>query len=79
MNTHNTSVPTPPEPSEAEIQKVAYRLWIEGGCLQGVERDNWFAAKELLRHHHGRSPRPAKTHAETSAPAVSLTDATASR
>jgi len=46
------------EPSETEIQKVAHRLWIEGDCRQGVESDNWFAAKELLRHHHGRSLRP---------------------
>ena len=43
------------EPSEAEIQKKAYHLWVEGGCLEGVELDNWLAAKELLRHHHGRS------------------------
>ncbi|MBL9203142.1 MAG: DUF2934 domain-containing protein [Opitutaceae bacterium] len=42
-----------PEPSEAEIQKAAYHLWIEGGRLEGVELDNWLAAKELLRHHHG--------------------------
>jgi hypothetical protein len=44
------------EPAEAEIQKKAYHLWIEGGCLQGVELDNWLAAKELLRlHREGRS------------------------
>lgn len=50
------SAPAPTqEPSEAEIQKAAYHLWVEGGCLEGVELDNWLAAKELLRHHHGRS------------------------
>jgi Protein of unknown function (DUF2934) len=43
----------PNEPNEAEIQKKAYHLWIEGGRREGVELDNWFAAKELLRHHHG--------------------------
>lgn len=42
------------EPTEAEIQKVAYHLWLEGGCQPGVELDNWLAAKELLKHHHGR-------------------------
>ena len=41
------------EPNEAEIQKAAYHLWIDGGCLEGVELDNWFAAKELIRHRHG--------------------------
>jgi hypothetical protein len=49
-----------PEPSEVEIQKQAYHLWIEGGCLEGVELDNWLAAKELLRHHHGRSVSPRR-------------------
>lgn len=79
MNTHTTSVSTLHEPSEAEIQKVAYRLWIEGGCLQGVESANWFAAKELLRHHHGRAPSRTKPHAEASAPAVPQTVATTGR
>ena len=32
------------EPNEAEIQKQAYHLWVEGGCLEGVELDNWLAA-----------------------------------
>ena len=45
----------PAEPTEAEIQKKAYHLWVEGGCLEGVELDNWLAAKELLRHHHAHS------------------------
>ena len=45
--------PATTEPSEAEIQKLAYHLWLEGGCRPGVELDNWLAAKELLRHRHG--------------------------
>ena len=43
------------EPTEAEIHKQAYHLWIDGGCLEGVELDNWFAAKELVKHRHGRA------------------------
>ena len=54
--------PHPHEPQEAEIQKAAYHLWIEGGRLEGVELDNWLAAKELLRHHHG-AVHPAKKRA----------------
>ena len=51
---------TPPsfsaaEPAEADIQKQAYHLWIDGGRVEGVERDNWFAAKELVKHRHGRA------------------------
>jgi hypothetical protein len=64
----NPTKPTsfaPHEPDEAEIQKVAYHLWIDGGRLEGVELDNWFSAKELLRHRHGHThglaPRGAHT------------------
>lgn len=49
------SLPHVHEPSEAEIQKQAYHLWIDGGCLEGVEVDNWLAAKELLQHRHGHA------------------------
>ena len=51
--------PPPHDPDEAEIQRQAYHLWIDGGRLEGVELDNWFAAKELLRHRHGHARRPA--------------------
>lgn len=58
------------EPTEAEIQRQAYHLWIDGGCLEGVEVDNWLAAKELLKHRqghaHGHAPRGA--HPGTSGP-----------
>jgi len=46
--------PPPHEPTEAEIQKAAYYLYLESGCAPRRELDHWFAAKELLRHHHGR-------------------------
>lgn len=71
MKPNIPTVPPLAEPSETEIQNVAYRLWLEGGCQQGVERDNWFAAKELLLHHHGRSSHPDKKHPEPPATAVS--------
>ena len=44
------------EPTEEEIQHAAYYLWIERGRPTGCELENWFAARELLRHHHGRTP-----------------------
>ncbi len=44
-----------PEPAEAEIQHAAYMLWIESGRPVGHDLEHWFAAKELLRHHHGRA------------------------
>jgi hypothetical protein len=42
------------EPTEAEIQKAAYYLWLENGQEPGRELEHWLAAKELLKHHHGR-------------------------
>lgn len=56
-------------PTEAEIQKAAYHLWMEGGCREGVELENWFAAKELLQHHHGRDGGRVKHHP---APSIQL-------
>lgn len=53
---------TPPsvrtEPTEAEIQHQAYLLWTEGGCRPGREQDALIAAREWLRHHHGRAAVP---------------------
>ena len=43
-----------PEPTELEIQHAAYLLWLESGKAPGRDLDNWLAAKELLRHRHGR-------------------------
>lgn len=62
------SITPNPGPTEAEIQHVAYRLWIEEGRPQGRDMDHWLAAKELLRHHHGRSG-PERRRPLTSAPA----------
>ena len=36
-------------PTEAEIQRQAYLLWLEGGCRPGRELDDWLAARELLQ------------------------------
>jgi hypothetical protein len=50
----------PALPTESEIQHTAYLLWIEAGRPEGCDRDNWFAAKELLAHHGGRDLRPRR-------------------
>ena len=52
---HSTLPHPAPEPNKAEIQKLAYHLWIDGGRLEGVELDNWLAAKELLRPRQGQA------------------------
>ena len=60
----------PPEPTEEQIQKAAYHLWLEQGRPVGCELDTWLAAKELLRHHHGRGGLhfPPSHEAQRSAP-----------
>jgi hypothetical protein len=50
----------PPEPSEAEIQHTAYLLWLENGRPAGRDRENWLAAKELLRHRRGAVAAPGR-------------------
>ncbi len=62
---------------ESDIRQLAHSLWIEGGCLEGVELDNWLTAKELIRHRHGRirghtvRGRHPGTNASTRSPAKS--------
>ncbi|HWA08495.1 MAG TPA: DUF2934 domain-containing protein [Opitutaceae bacterium] len=45
----------PPAPTEAEIQKEAYYLWIENGRPEGRDVEFWHAAAEVLRHRGDRS------------------------
>lgn len=52
-----------PEPTEAEIQHEAHRLWLESGRAPGRDLENWFAAKELLRHRHGHTVHRRPRHA----------------
>jgi hypothetical protein len=54
-----------PEPTVAEIQKEAYLIWQTIGCEPDWALDSWLAARELLRHRHGRpsGSRPAKAAA----------------
>lgn len=61
------STKQPTEPTEVQIQKEAYYLWLASGCEPGRALDHWLAAKELLRHRHGRpaGARPRKTSAAT--------------
>lgn len=65
MKTKTALIPPQPalapgaaEPTEAEIQKEAYYLWLEQGRPQGRDLEFWDAARELLRHRasHGRGP-----------------------
>jgi len=49
------------EPTEAEIGQAAYFLWEAEGKPVGRDHDNWFAARERLRHRH-LYPAPTRRH-----------------
>jgi hypothetical protein len=60
------------DPSEEEINKEAYYLWLADGRPEGRDLDYWLAAKELLRHRHARAPGRKRSRAKSDAVAVSL-------
>ncbi len=66
----NTPIVPAPEPTEAEIQHEAYLLWLESGRLPGRDLENWLAAKELLRHRHGRAPVTRRRRSRPASPAA---------
>ena len=61
-----------PEPTELEIQHAAYLLWMESGRAPDHDLDNWLAAKELLRHRHGRALSDKRQRAGVGEPVPAL-------
>jgi hypothetical protein len=37
-------------PTEDEITRVAYRLWLERGCPHGSDQEDWFGAEAILKN-----------------------------
>ena len=37
-------------PSENQIAKVAYQLWLERGCPHGSHQEDWFRAEAMLKN-----------------------------
>jgi hypothetical protein len=37
-------------PTESEIAKVAYQLWLDSGCPIGSDQEHWFRAEAMLRN-----------------------------
>lgn len=71
MRKPRPTAPTPaPEPTEAQIQHEAYLLWLEEGRPAGRDLEHWLAARELLRHRHGRAPAAPETHPAPAVPAA---------
>jgi hypothetical protein len=53
------NVATVTEPSKADIELLAYRLWIESGRVRGRDREHWQTAREILRRKPARMPHAA--------------------
>lgn len=65
------------EPTEEEIRREAYLLWLADDRPEGRDLDHWLAARELLRHRHARPP--GRKRARAKAPAVAVPILSASR
>ena len=37
-------------PTENEIAKVAYQLWLDNGCPDGSDQEDWFLARAMLKN-----------------------------
>jgi hypothetical protein len=37
-------------PTESEIATVAYQLWLDNGCLVGLDQEDWFRAEAMLKN-----------------------------
>ena len=60
------------DPSEEDIRKEAYYLWLADARPEGRDLDYWLAARELLRHRHARTPGRRRARAKADAVAVSI-------
>jgi Protein of unknown function (DUF2934) len=37
-------------PTESEVARVAYQLWLDKGCPIGSDQEDWFQAEAMLRN-----------------------------
>jgi len=44
-------------PDSDRIQMLAYRYWMERGCLHGCHEDDWFRAEQEIRRQRGEAHR----------------------
>jgi hypothetical protein len=44
--TERTSV----DPDPAQVEALAYQLWLDRGCPIGSDQDDWYRAEEQLRN-----------------------------
>jgi hypothetical protein len=39
-------------PSPAEVQRLAFELYVQRGCCNGHDKDDWYEAERQLRQRH---------------------------
>lgn len=57
-------------PTESEIAAVAYQLWVNSGCPDGSDQEDWFRAEAMLKDalvakYEGLSTRPPIPRCDT--------------
>ena len=46
---HHVSLPPRPLPTQEQIARRAYEIWVQSGCVAGRDRENWTRAElELM-------------------------------
>lgn len=74
MNRHLIHAATALAPTEAEIQRTAYFIWLQNGRPAGRELEHWLAAKALLSASSPQTrtsaPAPRRRNPLSSVPAT---------
>ena len=47
------------EPDPAQIEALAYQLWVQRGCPIGSDQDDWYRAEEELKNDYKSVRRAA--------------------
>jgi hypothetical protein len=50
--------------SRDEIARVAYELYVQGGCLQGRDLEYWCEAERIVARGHAAAPPAAEPREE---------------
>jgi hypothetical protein len=66
-------------PTESEIAAVAYELWLDNGCPNGSDQEDWLRAEAMLKNAlvarcEGPSERPSVPRGDTRMESVIVVD-----
>ncbi|MBI4354071.1 MAG: DUF2934 domain-containing protein [Candidatus Omnitrophica bacterium] len=46
---------SPPQPDPAEVATLAYELYVQRGCVDGHDQEDWLRAEQIVRAQARRS------------------------